>query len=67
MIDQIGNRCYKLGLTADAQKFYEMGLKLRNAPQEASSSSEDEPEDSPDQTDVEESVPVSAEGGRTVG
>ncbi len=29
LIDQIGNRCFKLGLTDEARTYYEMGLKLR--------------------------------------
>ena len=32
LIDQIGNRCYKLGLTEEARQYYEMGLKLREEP-----------------------------------
>ena len=29
LIVQIGNRCFKLGLTGEAKTYYEMGLKLR--------------------------------------
>ena len=29
LIDQIGNRCFQLGLTEEAKSYYEMGLKLR--------------------------------------
>ncbi len=29
LIDQLGNRCYKLGLTEEAKVYYEMGLKLK--------------------------------------
>ncbi|HKI98864.1 MAG TPA: hypothetical protein VKB51_10360 [bacterium] len=29
LIDQLGNRCYRLGLTEDAKAYYEMGLRLR--------------------------------------
>lgn len=36
LIDQIGNRYYKLGDTEAARKFYEQGLKLREAQEAAS-------------------------------
>ena len=36
LIDQIGNRYFKLGDTEAARKFYEQGLKLREAQQAAS-------------------------------
>jgi hypothetical protein len=29
LIDQLGNRCYRLGLTEEAKAYYEMGLRLR--------------------------------------
>jgi hypothetical protein len=29
LIDQLGNRCYQLGLTEEAKVYYEMGLKLK--------------------------------------
>jgi hypothetical protein len=29
LIDQLGNRCYRLGLTDEAKVYYEMGLRLR--------------------------------------
>ncbi len=37
LIDQLGNRCFKLGLTDEAKHYYEMGLKLRGetAPDDA--------------------------------
>ena len=34
LIDQIGNRCFKLGLTDEAKTYYEMGLKLRGESQD---------------------------------
>ena len=36
LIDQIGNRYYKLGDTEAARNFYEQGLKLREAQEAAS-------------------------------
>ena len=29
LIDQLGNRCYRLGLTEEAKLYYEMGLRVR--------------------------------------
>ena len=29
LIDRLGNRCYRLGLTEEAKDYYEMGLRLR--------------------------------------
>jgi hypothetical protein len=35
LIDQIGNRLFKLGETAEAREYYELGLKIRADVQQA--------------------------------
>jgi hypothetical protein len=37
LIDQIGNRLFKLGQTAEAREYYELGLKLRAESQQPES------------------------------
>jgi tetratricopeptide (TPR) repeat protein len=62
LIDQIGNRLYKLGETEEAKGFYETGLKLRaelednDAPDESAATGDDEP-----------STEASTDGGQDAG
>ena len=51
LIDQLGNRCYRLGLTEEARTYYEMGLRIRGG----------NPEDAPEGGPPPEE-PASAEG-----
>jgi len=49
LIDQLGNRCFQLGLTEEAQAYYELGLKLRGG--EGESPEPEPPEPEPPETE----------------
>ena len=65
LIDLIGQRCYKLGLTEEAREYYEMGLQLKQRTEAAAAAPPDPsppPEPAPETTPVEAGIVTGTEG-----
>lgn len=62
LIDQLGNRCFKLGLTEEAQTYYEMGLQLRGGEPKEGETASTAPGEEPESGAAAEAPP---EGGQS--